>query len=133
MESPSRTMTVESRYLMDFQRHKPLTLNTYADVSSPLWDIHVEKRGAFPYQVHCGTYMLKGEAHFRWEGDQKIIAPHGESITWCQLHVERRGALLVGRRSKDYCTTWKVHHLVPVQRNIPPQILSCHCQNEITG
>ena len=29
--------------------------------------------------------MLKGKAHFLWKGAQKIIAPLGESITWCQF------------------------------------------------
>ena len=37
------------------------------------------------YQVHCETYMLKEDAHFWWKGAQKIIAPLGESITWCQF------------------------------------------------
>ena len=37
------------------------------------------------YQVHCGTYMLKGGAHFWWKGAQRIIAPQGETITWCQF------------------------------------------------
>ena len=37
------------------------------------------------YQVHFGTYMLKGETHFWWKGAKKIIAPHGESIIWCEF------------------------------------------------
>ena len=37
------------------------------------------------YQVHCGTYMLKGETHFWWEGAQKIIASHEESIIWYEF------------------------------------------------
>ncbi|XP_022950956.1 uncharacterized protein LOC111453916 [Cucurbita moschata] len=37
------------------------------------------------YEVHCGTYMLKGEAHFWWKGAQKTIVPQGEFITWCQF------------------------------------------------
>ena len=37
------------------------------------------------YEVHCGMYMMKGEAHFWWKGAQKTIIPQEEFITWCQF------------------------------------------------
>ena len=33
------------------------------------------------YQVHCGTYMLKGEAHFWWKGAQRTVTPEGGYIS----------------------------------------------------
>ncbi|XP_023552906.1 uncharacterized protein LOC111810432 [Cucurbita pepo subsp. pepo] len=85
-------MTVESRYLRDFQRHKPPSFDggKVDPIATENWLKAIETAFHFmncpsKYEVHCGTYMLKGEAHFWWKGAQKTIIPHGEFITWCQF------------------------------------------------
>ena len=85
-------MTVESRYLRDFQRHKPPSFDggKVDPIAAENWLEAIETTFHFmncppKYEVHCGTYMLKGEAHFWWKGAQKTIVPQGEFITWCQF------------------------------------------------
>ncbi|XP_023520576.1 uncharacterized protein LOC111783989 [Cucurbita pepo subsp. pepo] len=85
-------MTVESRYLRDFQRHKPPSFDggKVDPIAAENWLEAIETVFHFmnclqKYQVHCGTHMLNGEAHFWWKGAQKTIIPQGEFITWCQF------------------------------------------------
>ena len=88
----SGTMTVEFRYLRDFQRHKPPSFDggKVDPIAVENWLEAIETAFHFmncppKYEVHCGTYMLKGEAHFWWKGAQKNITPQGDFITWCQF------------------------------------------------
>ena len=83
----SRTMIVECRFLKDFQRHKPSSFSggKVDPIAAENWLEAIETtlyymNGLLKYQVHCETYMLKGEAHFWWKGAQKIIA-HKESLS----------------------------------------------------
>ena len=85
-------MTMESRYLRDLQRHKPPSFDggKVNSIAAENWLEAIETAFHFmncppKYVVHCGTYMLKGEAHFWWKGAQKTIIPQGEFITWCQF------------------------------------------------
>ena len=84
----SGTMTVESRYLKDYQRQNPPSFKggKIDPVAAKNWLEAMETAFFYmncllEYQVHCGTYMLKGETHFLWKGAKKMIAPHGESIS----------------------------------------------------
>ncbi|XP_022930075.1 uncharacterized protein LOC111436561 [Cucurbita moschata] len=85
-------MTVESHSLRDFQRHKLPSIDggTVDPIAAENWLEVIETTFHFmnsppKYEVHCGTYMLKGEAHFWLKGAQKTIIPQGEFITWCQF------------------------------------------------
>ena len=67
----SGTMTMESRYLKDFQRHNPPSFDggKIDPVAVENWLEAMETTFFYmncplEYQVHCGTYMLKGEDHF---------------------------------------------------------------------
>ena len=67
----SGTMTVESRYLRDFQRHKPPSFDggKVDPIATENWLETIETTFHFmncllKYQVQSGTYMMKEEAHF---------------------------------------------------------------------
>ena len=67
----SGTMTVESCYLKDFQRQNPSSFegDKIDPIAAENWLEAMETAFFYincplEYQVHCGTYMLKGEAHF---------------------------------------------------------------------
>ena len=67
----SGTMTLESRYLRDLQRHKPPSFEggKLDPIAAENWLEAIETTFHFmncppKYEVHCGTYMLKGEAYF---------------------------------------------------------------------
>lgn len=84
--------TIESRYLKDFQRYKPPTFDggKMDPVAAEVWLEAVETAFIYmkcppEYQVHCGTYMLKGEAHFWWKGAQRAITPEEGYISWNQF------------------------------------------------
>ncbi|XP_023552602.1 uncharacterized protein LOC111810207 isoform X2 [Cucurbita pepo subsp. pepo] len=85
-------MTVESCYFRDFQWYKPPSFDgdkvDHAAVET--WLEAIETIFLYmncppEYQVHCGTYMLKGEAHFWWKGARKTITPVGGYISWNQF------------------------------------------------
>ena len=84
--------TIESRYLKDFQRYKPPTFDggKMDPVAAEVWLEAVETAFIYmkcppEYQVHCGNYMLKGEAHFWWKGAQRAITPEEGYISWNQF------------------------------------------------
>ena len=71
----SGTMTVESRYLKDFQRKNPPSFEggKIDPIAVENWleameTVFFYMNCPLEYQIHCGTYMLKGEAHFWWKG-----------------------------------------------------------------
>ena len=83
---------VESHYLKDFQRYKPPTFDggKMDPVAAEIWLEAVEIAFMYmkcppEYQVHCGTYMLKGEAHFWWKGAERTITSEGGYISWNQF------------------------------------------------
>ncbi|XP_023007596.1 uncharacterized protein LOC111500169 [Cucurbita maxima] len=83
---------VESRYLKDFQRYKLPTFDggKVDPVTAEVWLEAVEIAFMYmkclpEYQVHCGTYMLKGEAYFWWKGEQRAITPEEGYISWNQF------------------------------------------------
>ena len=84
--------TIESRYLKDFQRYKPPTFDggKMDPIAAEVWLEAVETAFIYmkcppEFQVHCGTYMLKGEAHFWWKGAQRAITPEEGYISWNQF------------------------------------------------
>ncbi|XP_022957288.1 uncharacterized protein LOC111458730 [Cucurbita moschata] len=88
----SGTMTIEARYLKDFQRQKPPSFEggKIDPIAAENWLEAMEKAFFYmncplEYQVHCGTYMMEGEAHLWWKGAKKMIAPLGEPISWPQF------------------------------------------------
>ena len=67
----SGTVTVEARYLKDFQRQNPPSFEggKIDPIAVENWLEAMETTFFYmncplEYQVHCGTYMLKEEAHF---------------------------------------------------------------------
>ena len=84
--------TVESHYLKNFQRYKPPTFDggKMNPVATEVWLEAVEIAFMYmkcppEYQVHCGTYMPKGEAHFWWKGAQRAITLEEGYISRNQL------------------------------------------------
>ena len=84
--------TIESRYLKNFQRYKLPTFDggKMDPVATEVWLEAVETAFIYmkcppEYQVHYGTYMLKGEAHFLWKGAQRAIKPKEGYISWNQF------------------------------------------------
>ena len=64
-----------SHYLKDFQRHNPSSFDGGKIDLVPIenWleameTVFFYMNCPLEYQIHCGTYMLKGEAHFWWKG-----------------------------------------------------------------
>ncbi|XP_022929326.1 uncharacterized protein LOC111435938 isoform X3 [Cucurbita moschata] len=85
-------MTVESCYFRDFQWYNPTSFNgdKVDHAAAETWLEAIEAIFLYmncppEYQVHCGTYMLKGEAHFWWKGARKTITPVGGYISWNQF------------------------------------------------
>ncbi|XP_022926224.1 uncharacterized protein LOC111433405 [Cucurbita moschata] len=88
----SRTMIVECCCLKDFQKHKPPSFNggKVDPIVADNWLEAIETTLYYmncllEYQVHCGTYMMKGKVHFWWKSAQRIIAHKKSFITRCQF------------------------------------------------